>query len=151
MKIINFYPKAFILLCITLTSMFSHARQNKNETKDTAKEYTLYYDNGNIQEQGFWLKGKNLGAFVRYYESGVKSQEFFFNENGKRSGLQKHYYENGQLRMTGNWENGKESGDIIFYNNDGSVKFIKKFSSGELTAIISEDVVITDYMSSLNK
>lgn len=153
MKTIKIYSKLPLLLMLCLFSIFVNANEGKssNGSGKDAKEYTLYFDNGKIQEQGYWFKGKNLGSFVRYYENGQKSQEFFFDENGKRSGLQKYYYENGQVRMTGNWKDGKEIGDIIFYNVDGSVKHIKRFDSGELTSIISERVVITDYMTSLNQ
>lgn len=135
---------------------FSYAAELVTETDPTitglaTKEYAVYYENGFVQEKGFWADGKNYGAFKRYFENGNISQEFFFNEKGRRTGVQKYYYDNGQLRVIGSWKDGNEDGDIISYHENGTIKNIKQYSTGDLIAVINDDTEINNYLSSLEE
>ncbi len=141
--------KISTFLILSIFSFSISFAGNDKDKKDESGSYTLYYENGTIQEQGKWVDGKNLGEFVRYYENGIKSQEFYFDKNGNRSGIQSYYYNNGNPRMVGNWKNGRESGIVIFYNEDGTAKQIKKFDNGNLVSVIDEDIILFDFLATL--
>jgi len=96
--------------------------------------YKTYYENGQIEEQGNWALNKQTGNFKRYYENGQVSQNFTFNESGKRDGKQVYYHENGQVMIEGSWAGGKEDGEIKEYFADGSVKSIRVFNGGQMDA-----------------
>lgn len=100
--------------------------------------YINYYANGKIQEEGNWVNNKNVGQFKRYHENGKPAQEFFFNDLGKREGVQKYYYEDGTLMIEGSWNNGKESGIIKEYYENGDLKAEKSFANGTLDAANSK-------------
>lgn len=94
--------------------------------------YTTYYENGQVEEQGNWSLTKNYGTFKRYYENGQVSQEFEFDQTGKRNGTQKYYYENGQLMIVGTWNGGKEAGTVTEYYETGEVKSVRVFNDGQM-------------------
>lgn len=102
-----------------------------NNNRPSGK-YKIYYENGVLQEEGEWKNNRNVGTFKRYYENGNISQEFSFNESGKREGTQKYYYENGQLMIEGEWKEGKESGVLKEYYENGDLKAEKFFADGQL-------------------
>lgn len=96
--------------------------------------YKVYYENGNVEEEGVWKNNRNIQTFKRYHENGQVSQDFNFNETGKREGKQVYYYENGQVMIEGEWSGGKEAGVIKEYNEDGSLKAEKYFNNGAMDA-----------------
>ena len=96
--------------------------------------YTVYYRNGKIEEQGTWIDGMNVGEFKRFYENGNPQQEFTFLESGKRNGVQKYYYENGQLELEANFKQGNEEGAFVRYNENGTVKERMEMSNGSVKA-----------------
>ncbi|MCC7332329.1 MAG: toxin-antitoxin system YwqK family antitoxin [Flavobacteriales bacterium] len=93
--------------------------------------YRTYFENGQIEEEGSWENNRNTGGFKRYYENGQKSQDFVFNETGKRDGKQTYFYENGQVMIEADLAGGKEKFVKEFYE-DGSVKAEKYFNEGEI-------------------
>ncbi|MDC1221648.1 toxin-antitoxin system YwqK family antitoxin [Salibacteraceae bacterium] len=94
--------------------------------------YKTFYENGKIEDQGNWALNKQTGDFKRYYENGQVSQNFSFNDSGKRDGKQVYYHENGQVMIEGNWAGGKEDGEIKEYFSDGSVKSVRVFHGGQM-------------------
>ncbi len=150
MKLKLFQLVVFQFLIIAYSSAADSSIENVSFNRVLASdEYIVYYENGFVQEKGTWSNGKNYGDFIRYFENGNISQEFYFNEKGRRSGVQKYYYISGQLRVIGTWKDGNEDGDIISYNVDGTIKNIKQYIKGELTTVISEVTEINNYLSTL--
>jgi antitoxin component YwqK of YwqJK toxin-antitoxin module len=94
--------------------------------------YKTFFENGKIEEQGNWALNKQIGNFKRYYENGQVSQNFTFNESGKRDGKQVYYHENGKVMIEGNWAGGKEDGEIKECFSDGSVKSVRVFNGGQM-------------------
>ncbi len=90
-------------------------------------DYKVFYENGQLEEEGVWKNSRNVGNFKRFYENGKPHQEFVFNPGGKRDGTQKYYYDNGQLNIIGLVKEGKESGEFKEYYEDGSLKSVKYF------------------------
>lgn len=94
--------------------------------------YTKYFDNGKTQESGVWDKNKQIGTFKRYHPNGKVAQEFNFNEEGRREGVQKYYYDNGNIMIEGVWSAGKKDGIVKEYYENGELKSEKQFNGGKL-------------------
>lgn len=117
------------------TSYYSNGnKKNEIEYKNgrPSGPYKTYYSNGILQENGIWKNNRNVGTFKRFYENGKPSQEFNFNETGKRDGKQKYFYDNGQLMIEGTWNGGQESGTLMEYYENGDTKAKKAFTDGSL-------------------
>lgn len=94
----------------------------------------MYHENGKIAEEGLWKNNRWVGDYKLYYENGQVQQEFKFNANGKREGIQKYNYENGQTMIEGNWAEGKEAGVIKEFYENGDLKSEKNFNDGNIDA-----------------
>lgn len=58
-----------------------------------------YYDDGQIQEYGYYLKTRWIGAYKSFYRNGEMHHLFSFDNSGKRIGVQWYFYENGKVAM----------------------------------------------------
>lgn len=92
----------------------------------------FYYPNGNIREEGVWQNNRWTGEYKYYYENGNLKNNWTYNQQGNREGVQKYYHENGNLAIEGTWQNGKEDGVIKEYYEDGSVRSERVFNNGNI-------------------
>jgi antitoxin component YwqK of YwqJK toxin-antitoxin module len=111
------------------------------EKKGYAK---IFFENGNIAEEGYWDIDKWTGKYITYYSNGKLSYLWNYDQNGRRHGYQKYYYPDGKLKIEGEWENGKEKGIIKEYYANGTIKTQKRFIEGQIdtVTIIRPDVTI---------
>jgi len=93
--------------------------------------YKTYYENGQVEEEGSWKNNRNTQDFKRYYDNGQVSQQFVFNQTGKRDGKQTYFYENGQVMIDADIKEGKEE-HVKEYYEDGSLKADKAYVDGKL-------------------
>jgi len=93
--------------------------------------YKTYYENGQVEEEGSWKNNRNIQDFKRYYDNGQVSQQFVFNQTGKRDGKQTYFYENGQVMIDANIKEGKKE-HVKEYYEDGSLKADKAYVDGKL-------------------
>ena len=100
--------------------------------------YINYYEDGTLQEEGNWVNNKQIGKFKRFHENGKLSQDFNFNETGKREGVQKYFHENGKIMIEGSWNQGKESGVVKEYYENGDLKSEKVYNNGSFDAAASK-------------
>lgn len=91
--------------------------------------YTVYYDNGVVEEAGTWAGRKQTGGFERNHNNGNPQQRFNFNETGKRDGEQTYYDEKGNMIKV-EVQNGKENGVMERYWPDGSLRERVVFNEG---------------------
>jgi antitoxin component YwqK of YwqJK toxin-antitoxin module len=73
-------------------------------------EYTYYYNDGTVMEQGEWNIHHQVGTLKRYDENGNIIQFFTFDRSGNRYGNQLYYYSTGTIKAT----------KFIFENNEGA-------------------------------
>jgi antitoxin component YwqK of YwqJK toxin-antitoxin module len=92
--------------------------------------YKLYFPSGILEEDGNWIDERNTGEFKRYHPNGKVAQEFIFEDNGLRTGLQKYYYDNGQLELEVEIVKGLEEGLMRRYYPNGDVMEEKMLSGG---------------------
>lgn len=78
-----------------------------------------YWDNGHLQSEMTYKKGKLEGKATWYYDNGNKEQEVFYHEN-VLNGTLKRWYKNGNLETESEYENGKLNGKAISYDNQGN-------------------------------
>ena len=95
-------------------------------------DYVIYFDNGVVEERGFWSRNRMVGKFERNYADGTPRQRFVFDDTGKRSGVQEYFYPNGQLAASVAVTNGRKNGKMTRYWPDGKVKEEMKFAMGKL-------------------
>ena len=80
--------------------------------------WVLYHSNGEIDEQGAYAMGKEIGRWDWWYESGEKKAVGQF-ENGDRVGRWTWWHENGEILMQGAYEGGVGSGRWVMYHDNG--------------------------------
>jgi antitoxin component YwqK of YwqJK toxin-antitoxin module len=123
----------FVLISSPAFSQLSHEPLASLTAANMASNrYTLYYENGSIEEVGHWKNYHNVGEFKRYHKNGKLAQHFNFTTSGKRDGVQKYFYENGSLRIIGKWRNGNPVGLVKVYNQSGELIEAMDFSSGKI-------------------
>jgi antitoxin component YwqK of YwqJK toxin-antitoxin module len=80
--------------------------------------WRLWYENGQLSQEGNYLNGKAEGLWRLWHENGQLSLEGNYL-NGKAEGLYRLWHENGQLSEEGNYLNGKVEGLWRFWNEKG--------------------------------
>ncbi|MGN0022121.1 MAG: toxin-antitoxin system YwqK family antitoxin [Sphingobacterium hotanense] len=96
------------------------------------KEYTEYYDNGNLKTSGFKTpSGENAGKWTLYYENGnpyiIRSYV-----NGKIEGEAYTYYENGNLKSIANMKNGEPEGQLKTNYENGKLRSVTNMKGGKM-------------------
>jgi antitoxin component YwqK of YwqJK toxin-antitoxin module len=89
-----------IIIIAIITTLFIN-------TSNAQKKHTVYYDSGNLKEEGQ------------------------FDSSGKGTGDWKTYYENGTLKVIGSYTEGKPDGEFKFYNKLGWLYDIHNYNNGE--------------------
>jgi len=118
-----------ILLLLMMLSAVAcnQAAQKSNETtapiEYIEKDFTEFYDNGQLKIEGKLLNDQRHGLWTAYYENGIKWSETTF-KMGVKSGQTTTYFEDGMMRYTGTFYNDERTGEWLFYDEDGLV--IKK-------------------------
>lgn len=93
-------------------------------------DYTIYYPSGQAEEKGTWDRDRNTGAFKRWYENGNLAQDFIFDDNGMRDGVQRYYHGNGRLEVEVNIVKGREEGVLKRYYANGDLQGTATFNGG---------------------
>ena len=99
--------KAFFIATLLLFTSITFAQKTnlpKTEKKGTLTEVTLYYDNGEIMQHGFYAKsGKLHGGWESYNDDGTRKCIAFY-DNGVKVGMWTY------------WDKGIKT-NVIYNNN----------------------------------
>ncbi len=123
------------------TSYYKTGKIKSEVTFKRNRQYGIaksYYSSGQIQESGYWKTNKWVGEYIYYYENGQAKYHWFFDDDGKRTGIQDYYYDNGQAQITGEWVQGAETGVITQYYPNGNTKKVSNFTDGALNGSMTE-------------
>jgi antitoxin component YwqK of YwqJK toxin-antitoxin module len=82
-------------------------------------KYTLYYQNGQIAEEGYYKYGQKHGRWINYTSSGKKISEALFIDN-KREGLWTFYDISGNTAATYTYRNNNIV-NFSFYEGRSSI------------------------------
>ncbi len=77
--------------------------------------YRMYYENGQLEEEGTYKDGERDGLWKLYYENGQLFKEGTLKK-GERHGPYKNYFDNGELWEEGTYKNGKQDGLFKLYH-----------------------------------
>ncbi len=94
--------------------------------KDVRKEY---YEDGALWAEMEYKNNVRNGKSIVYYPNGNIQQEGFYIDD-KEEGLFKEYYETGELKREANLKNGVQDGVLKAYYKDGSLQTIQFFNNG---------------------
>ena len=110
-----------------------HATQGGFSGKLLNGEYTEYYNNKNIREQGHFNKGLKTGIWKSWNESGTMLQLYTWKD-GVLSGEFELFQENGRPRQSGTYKNNLLKGSITNYLPSGEIQIVKYKSGKPVTA-----------------
>lgn len=79
-----------------------------------------FYENGKLQSEGTYTKGRKTGKWVYYFENDSIEQTGSFR-NGKLDGKWLWYYDTGELWREEQFLNGREDGESIEYSREGEI------------------------------
>ncbi len=92
--------------------------------------YKMFYPTGVVEEDGQWVNEHNVGSFKRFHPNGQVAQEFSFEDNGLRTGLQRYYYENGNPELEVEVVQGLEEGLMRRFYPNGDLMEEKMLKGG---------------------
>lgn len=100
--------------------------ENYNNQGLLQGEKLVYYENGQIAEQSYYLNGKIDGISKWFSQTGVVLKEFTY-KNDELHGVSKYYNADGQLLAEGAYKNDQKHGIWKYYEN-GVLKEEKNFA-----------------------
>ncbi len=74
-----------LIFCVSFTFAQNHTKKAKYEKKGRLVSATYYFDNGKIEQRGFFKKGKRTGKWIQYNKQGNKVAVGYYIK-GKRNG-----------------------------------------------------------------
>jgi antitoxin component YwqK of YwqJK toxin-antitoxin module len=92
---------------------------------------TLWFENGQKNEERNYIDGKKNGKFTLWFENGQKKSEANYKDeqlNGKTT----LWHENGQMSTEVNYIDGKEDGKWTRWNKKGQMAEEKNYKDGDL-------------------
>ena len=106
--------KKILILSALFSSVFAFAQSQKPvlEQEGNLVKATYYYDNGKIQQQGYFKDGKLTGVWIAYDEQGNKKSSGEYS-NGQKTGkwffwnqksLAEVDYANSRVASVKNWK-----------------------------------------------
>ncbi|MFN0057183.1 MAG: redoxin family protein [Planctomycetota bacterium] len=85
---------------------------------DQIGEWTFYYENGNRQAQGSYVKDIQEGDWSYWFPNGELEMQGAFRGE-RRSGRWRYFHPSGLPRAQGQFEDGREAGKWTFWNVQG--------------------------------
>lgn len=93
-------------------------------------ESLAYYQNGQMQQQGFNVNGNANGLFKTWYENGVLQSESNY-KFGMLFGPNKEYWNNGNLKKHGLYKNNNQDGIWEHFDENGELLVMIDYQKGK--------------------
>jgi antitoxin component YwqK of YwqJK toxin-antitoxin module len=97
-----------------IINYFENCR-NKSEYKSS-----IFYESGQIQNEGFYKDGKKHGIFKRWNRNGILIESWKM-KNGKTNGKVTCWYDDGTLKRKLNVKNEKKNGSFVEWDSLGEL------------------------------
>lgn len=94
-------------------------------TSDTTSKHIVY----NV------IKGRMIGTWEKYYESGKLQAKGHYNEDSEQDGKYFEYYENDSIKCTGEYRDDVKQGSWMWYNQDGSFNHAGQYVLGTVYGV----------------
>jgi uncharacterized protein len=92
--------------------------------------YRLYYDNGKLQEESYYIDNNKNGTSKWFNKSGRTIAEYNY-KLGMFNGIQKTFYDNDTLQILANYLDNDLSGDYKEFYRNGKIKITGKYVRGQ--------------------
>jgi antitoxin component YwqK of YwqJK toxin-antitoxin module len=89
---------------------------------------TIWFDNGQLQQQGYYQHGKKHGTFTFYYENGQVAAAGEYRDD-QPDGMWVWSHRNGQKATVGQYTAGQQVGDWRWWNDDGTLASEKTYGA----------------------
>jgi len=96
-------------------------------------EYSLYYTNGQLRENGTFVDGKLDGVYEEFWGNGQLSGKAIYSQGVIIN--DEKYHESGELKKKTNFKNGLKSGEVKIYYSNGNLAIEEFFINGKLDGI----------------
>jgi antitoxin component YwqK of YwqJK toxin-antitoxin module len=127
-----------LAVCVLLTagSAMLYGQNRVDEQGRKTGQWKEEYPNGNTRYEANFHEGEPVGMMTRYYESGTKSAEMYF-DTARGGCYTRMFYENGKLAAEG-WfmDRQKDSVWTYYSDNDGSVRIREPYDEGNLEGMV---------------
>ncbi|MGL5050950.1 MAG: toxin-antitoxin system YwqK family antitoxin [Fusobacteriaceae bacterium] len=114
--------KILILFLIVFSASFG-------EIEASIKEFTSYYDNGQLEAKGKYIDGKKVGFWYIFDEKGILREEITYINEEALFGI-KTFNEKGLISSGGTIREGFQDGKWSFYDEQGKLLIVMEFKNG---------------------
>jgi TonB family protein len=91
---------------------------------------TYYYETGQKQEEGIYIRSEKDGVWIKWFENGQKKEEGTYT-NGLLNGNSQEWFENGQKKKEVTYINEKRNGVLYEWYENGQKKQTAYFANGD--------------------
>jgi len=92
--------------------------------------WRFWHENGQLEQEGSYVNGKNEGLYRWWHDNGQLKQEGSY-VNGKREGLHRSWHDNGQLKQEGSYVNGEREGLHRSWHDNRQLKYEGSYVNGK--------------------
>lgn len=97
--------------------------------------FTWYYENGQTEYAGNYVKDKRVGEWIWWSDSGQVEKKLIYNDKGLLHGAATFWFDNGQLNCEGYYVDGKFDGVWKYYHQNGQECSRETYIKGQLVAL----------------
>lgn len=115
--------------------------------------WEFWYENGQKQLEGEYVRGKKEGVWVKWNDAGGKINEGGFS-HGKMNGKWTDWYKNGQKALESFWTLGRRDGTWTYWNTNGDVlkrETYKHSEERDLSYSIHTDVETKEIVKNIQR
>lgn len=125
----------FLLLLIAGSAMV-HGQNRLDERGRKTGQWKEEYPDGTTRYEAEFHEGEPVGMMTRYFDTGIKSAEMYFDTVRGRC-FTRMFYENGKLAAEGWFVNREKDSVWTYYSEyDGSVRIREPYEDGSLNGTV---------------
>lgn len=126
------------LKAVAMVTKLMKAKDDETAREGQDGPCRTYYENGQLQAEAIYQKGKLTGPIRLYYESGELGMEAI-RKGGKGGWQCGEYYKNGRMFAEFCIENGALNGLLRKYNANGQLEYEETYKEGKLWVVRTYD------------
>ena len=126
----------WILVWLIAGSAMAYGQNRLDEQGRKSGEWKEEYPNGKTRYEAHFHEGEPVGMMTRYFESGIKSAEMYFDTARGRC-FTRMFHESGKLAAEGWFVNREKDSVWTYYSAyDGSVRIREPYEEGSLEGTV---------------
>ncbi|HDS06931.1 MAG TPA: hypothetical protein ENO05_04825, partial [Bacteroides sp.] len=126
----------WVLVWLIASTALVQGQNRVDERGRKTGQWKEEYPNGSTRYEADFHEGEPVGMMTRYYESGIKSAEMYFDTARGRC-FTRMFHENGKLAAEGWFVNREKDSVWTYYSEyDGSVRIREPYEDGGLNGTV---------------